>query len=110
MANQLEIVRFLPLFGFDLFGFLQNAAKSGVRFVRLILWKNCVKTCVEVCGKMCGKYSTGRQFGGFCTSKWGILHILRKIVESFPWGFAHWFISVKVVVLHIFHRAYYYNY
>ncbi len=31
-------------------------------------------------------------------------------VERFPDGFAHGFISVKVVVLHIFHRVYYYNY
>lgn len=40
----------------------------------------------------------------------GFLHALRKIVESFPGGFAHWFLSVKMVVLHIFHKAYYYNY
>lgn len=105
-----EVVRFLPMFGFDLFGFLQKVAKFGVRFVRLILWKNCVKACVEICGKMCEKVSTVWPKLKFYTQNSGNLHIYASFVESFPRGFAHWFISVKAVVLHIFHRVYYYNY
>lgn len=111
------------LFGFcEMFGF----SCSGFANIGLQYYKTFCDSLRSVCSvdfveKLCkslrkrlwetrGKLSTKWSKWEFCTKKWAILHILNDFVESFAGGFAQRFVSVKWGVLHIFHRAYYYNY
>ena len=69
-------------------------------------WKNLRESLWVKCGKKFGILWKNK----FYTKSMNILHIDLNFVESFTDGFAHKFLSVKWVVLHIFHIVYYYNY
>lgn len=74
------------------------------------LWKNmCESLCLNMWIKL-EKFCTTNAVWQFYTFWRQFPHRIWDFVESFPGGFAQYFISVKWVVLHIFHMAYYYNY
>lgn len=74
------------------------------------MWKTTWKSLWVNLWESWENFCTVRSSLGFCTIIHQILHKMGRFVESFSGGFAQYFSSVKWVVLHISHIAYYYNY
>jgi len=113
----MDSVRFLSMFGFICSGF-QNAwlekcvviyerqcSGCTVDFVEK-LWENLWGSRWENGGKKCGKKQDAVILCDLC----GIYDFFRSCGGKICRGICTWFYLCKIVVLHNFHRVYYYDY